>query len=144
MCQSVLANFFVRAAAGQFDLASPRHLLKLLATMACNRVNDLARKQQAERRVDRRTRAWDRVDLEQLGDTSRNPARLAAVRELHAAVLDRLSPPDRHLAEQRSLGREWTDLAAELSDTPEALRKRLGRALDRAARELGLDTIDDD
>ena len=32
--------------------------------------------------------------------------------------------------------------AAELGGNPEALRKRLGRALDRAVRELGLDAID--
>jgi RNA polymerase sigma-70 factor (ECF subfamily) len=144
VCQSVLANFFVRAAAGQFDLDSPQHLLKLLVTMACNRVNDLARKQQARRRIDRRTHAWDRADLERLGDTRGNPAQLAAVRELHSAVLGKLCGQDRYLAEQRALGREWAEIAAELNDTPEALRKRLGRALDRAARELGLDALDDD
>src|SRR5205823_710756 len=32
ICQSVLANFFTRAAAGQFDLEQPAQLLKLLVT----------------------------------------------------------------------------------------------------------------
>src|SRR5262245_14349631 len=44
ICQSVLANFFVRAAAGQFDLEDPTQLLKLLVTMARNRLTDHARK----------------------------------------------------------------------------------------------------
>ena len=40
VCQSVLANFFVRVAAGQFDLDQPEQLLRLLATMARNRILD--------------------------------------------------------------------------------------------------------
>src|SRR5436305_574591 len=41
--QSVLANFFVRAASGQFELDTPDQLRNLLVTMACNRLNDQAR-----------------------------------------------------------------------------------------------------
>src|SRR4051794_3415460 len=47
VCQSVLANFFVRAAAGQFDLDRSEQLLKLLVTMARNRLTSEAVKQQA-------------------------------------------------------------------------------------------------
>jgi hypothetical protein len=45
------------------------------------------------------------------------------------------------LAEQRSLGREWQELGDELGAAPEALRKKLSRALDRVARELGLEEL---
>src|SRR5438552_708079 len=43
--QSVMANFFVRVALGQFELDTPDKLRKLLVTMACNKLNDQARKQ---------------------------------------------------------------------------------------------------
>src|SRR5947209_15971796 len=49
ICQSVLASFFVRAAAGQFDLSRPEHLVKLLATMARNKLAGRARREQAGR-----------------------------------------------------------------------------------------------
>src|SRR5579883_3404747 len=57
VCQSVLANFFVRAAAGQFDLREPKDLLKLLVTMARNKILDRTRQERAERRNGRRTQA---------------------------------------------------------------------------------------
>jgi RNA polymerase sigma-70 factor (ECF subfamily) len=42
ICQSVLANFFVRAASGQFELAPPDQLVKLLVTMARNKLTNYA------------------------------------------------------------------------------------------------------
>src|SRR5271165_4547447 len=45
ICQSVLANFFVRVHAGQFELDRPEQLLRLLVTMARNRLYDQARRQ---------------------------------------------------------------------------------------------------
>src|SRR3989442_936942 len=43
ICQSVLANFFARAALGEFDLTSPESLAALLATMARRRLLDRKR-----------------------------------------------------------------------------------------------------
>src|SRR4051812_18287469 len=54
ICQSVLANFFIRAASGHYELKNPGQLLKLLAAMARNKLNSKARKQQAQRRDSRR------------------------------------------------------------------------------------------
>ena len=50
ICQSVLGDFFVRAALGQFELDSPESLIKLLAAMARNRILNHVEKQQAGRR----------------------------------------------------------------------------------------------
>jgi len=50
LCQSVLKSFFVRAAAGQFELDSPKKLLALLRTMARNKVVNQVRKHQTQRR----------------------------------------------------------------------------------------------
>ena len=41
VCQSVLSSFFVRAAAGQYELDRPQQLVGLLVTMARNKVASL-------------------------------------------------------------------------------------------------------
>src|SRR5215468_8728847 len=56
ICQSVLATFFVRANLGQYELDTPESLLKLLATIARNKVTNEAHRQQADRRDYRRDR----------------------------------------------------------------------------------------
>jgi hypothetical protein len=57
-------------------------------------------------------------------------------------VLAEFTAEERYLADQRALGREWADLAAELGGTAEAARKKLARAIDRVGQGLGLE--DDD
>src|SRR3954463_9974728 len=47
ICQSVLKSFFVRAAAGQYDLETPEQLLKLLSAMARNKLTTQARHEHA-------------------------------------------------------------------------------------------------
>ncbi len=44
ICQSVLRSFFVRAAAGQYELGGPRDLRQLLVAMAYNKVATKARR----------------------------------------------------------------------------------------------------
>src|SRR6478735_7912394 len=50
VCQSVLASFFVRAAAGQFDLDTPEGLAGLLVRMARNKLASSARRHTSGRR----------------------------------------------------------------------------------------------
>src|SRR5262245_18944261 len=50
VCQSVLGNFFVRAALGEFDLDSPQQLAGLLATMARNRFLNRVEQANAQKR----------------------------------------------------------------------------------------------
>src|SRR5438128_6670216 len=57
VCQSVLASFFVRTAAGQYDLERPEQLVKLLVRMARNKVVSAARRQYRQRRDARRAEA---------------------------------------------------------------------------------------
>src|SRR5689334_10840505 len=59
LCQSVMASFFVRAAAGQYELGSPKDLVRLLVGIARNKVAFQARKLHAARRDQRRERAVD-------------------------------------------------------------------------------------
>jgi RNA polymerase sigma-70 factor (ECF subfamily) len=136
ICQSVLASFFVRAAAGQYDLDRPEDLLRLLVRMAHNKVASQARRQQARAADGHRA---DLSDLATVGATGPSPSRLAVSRELLAEVRRRLSPGERQMAELRAQGRTWPEVAAELGGTAEARRKQLSRALDVIARDLGID-----
>jgi RNA polymerase sigma-70 factor (ECF subfamily) len=132
VCQSVLANFFVRAAAGQFDLHRPDDLLKLLATMVRNKVIDHARRP-------KNVAEAAGLDPERMASPEATPGRALAGRELLERARSRLKPDEQYLFDQRIAGRPWAELAQELGETPEALRKRYSRAVDRVANELGLE-----
>jgi RNA polymerase sigma-70 factor (ECF subfamily) len=137
-CQSVLAGFFVRAAAGDYDLDNPRQLLKLLVGITRNKVAFQARKHRSQRRDLRRVARTGLDELE-VSDRSPPPDRVAEGQNLLQAVRSRLSDEERQLADRRSENSSWPDIAAELGGTPDARRKQLARALDRVAAELGLE-----
>ena len=141
VCQSVLASFFVRAAAGQYDLEAPAQLVALLAVMTRNKVAFAARKQNAQRRDARRLEAGDVNDMG-VADPGASPSRIAAGRELLALVHDRLSDDERLVADRRAAGAGWAEVAAELGGTADGRRMQLTRALDRVSRELGIDEGD--
>jgi DNA-directed RNA polymerase specialized sigma24 family protein len=72
-----------------------------------------------------------------------SPSQIAADRELLLAARRLLSEEERQVADRRAQGYEWRDIAAELGASPEALRKRLSRAMDRVCGALGLDEVHD-
>jgi RNA polymerase sigma factor (sigma-70 family) len=146
ICQSVMASFFVRAALGQFELETPEQLLKLLATMTRNKLAGQVKGLGAARRDFRRVAAeqGDRdsdaeAGPERIVAMDPTPSRDLAARELLDEALRRLSPEERRILDCREQGGQWTQVAAELGSSPEAIRKRLSRAVDRVAHELGLD-----
>jgi RNA polymerase sigma-70 factor (ECF subfamily) len=144
VCQSVMANFFVRAHAGQFDLEKPEQLLRLLVTMARNKLLDQVRKQHSGRRDSRRNEAGDEP-LEAVADAgAATPSQIVSEKELVQAMRNHLTEDERLLADQRAKGRDWAEIANEFGSTPEALRKKLARALDRVSRHLGLDGYSDE
>lgn len=141
ICQSVLASFFVRAAAGQYDLEQPEQLTALLMQIARHKLAHQVSKQTAQRRDIRRT---DGDGLTDLPAAARDPSpseRLAG-RELYDDVRSRLTPEERRIADLRGDGGEWTAIAVELGGTPDGLRMKLARALDRVSVELGLEGSD--
>jgi RNA polymerase sigma-70 factor (ECF subfamily) len=137
ICQSVMANFFVRAAAGQFDLKEPDDLTKLLVTMTRNKVAEKMRRQHRHRRDSRRTVGG--VEELALAGEDPSPSSVAAGKELLEEVRRRLSEDDRRLVELRGQGLGWEEIAASLGGTAGARRNQLARALDRVASELKLD-----
>jgi RNA polymerase sigma-70 factor (ECF subfamily) len=142
ICQSVLANFFIRVRIGEFDLSQPEQLLHLLLTMAKNKVLDKARRQQAGKRDQRRVEANPEIALDDVAGREPEPGRVVELQDLLAEVRRLLDDEERYLADQRALGREWPEIAAELGAKPDALRKKLTRALDRVTARLGLEVID--
>ena len=135
ICQSVLASFFARLALGQYDLDRPDALIRLLAIMTRNKVALHARKLRSAGRVS--------VSLEpgrhEPMAPDPEPVRVVAGRDLLAAIRQGLTEEEYWLSDQRVAGRHWTEIAADCGERPDALRKRLARALDRVARQLGLD-----
>jgi RNA polymerase sigma-70 factor (ECF subfamily) len=138
ICQSVLASFFIRAASGQYELRTPAQLMKLLTVMARNKLNSQARKELAQRRDGRRVTSGGQNES-QFVAADASPSTEIAARELLQEVHRRLSADERRILESRNQGYDWATTAATLGGSPEALRRRLSRALDRIAEQLGLD-----
>ena len=138
VCQSVLASFFVRAAAGQYDLHSPGQLVRLLEAMARHKLLRQVERLRADRRDYARCPEGG-FEAGEPADSAPGPYQVAEGRELLAQFLSRLSEGERRLADLRALGRSWKDIAGEVGGNPDALRIQFTRAVNRVARELGLD-----
>jgi RNA polymerase sigma-70 factor (ECF subfamily) len=141
ICQSVMKSFFFRAGLGQYELDTPDQLLRLLATMARNKLANEANHQRAARRDVRRVSG--ELEAQDLAGRGATPSREVAGRELLQVARSRLAPDELELLDRRSAGDDWQDIALQLGGKPDALRKRLSRALDRVAHELGLDEAGD-
>ena len=142
ICQSVLASFFVRAALGHYDLEEPGQLVKLLVGLARNKLAFHVRHERRQRRDHRRLEAVGQEQLEAAAAPS--PSQQIAARELLQAFRERLSAEERVLADRRAQGHAWAEIAAEMGGTPQARRKQLARAVERAAQQLGLDEVSDE
>jgi RNA polymerase sigma-70 factor (ECF subfamily) len=142
ICQSVLASFFTRAASGQYELSRPDQLLRLLITMTRNKLVRQVRHGHAQKRDQRRTEACEQEDFEALSDGP-SPSRLVSAAELLAELRNRLTPEERSLADRRSEGQDWLQIATEMGGSAEASRKQFSRAIDRVARDLGIDEAGD-
>jgi ECF sigma factor len=138
ICQSVLASFFVRAAAGQYDLAQPLQLLHLLMRMTRNKVGMVARRERSQRRDNRRVGAHGVEEIDPAG-AAPTPSRVVASRELLVRVRQLLQDEERRLADLRAEGQEWIAIAAALGGTADGRRMQLTRALDRVMQQLGLE-----
>lgn len=138
VCQSVLAAFFAQLHAGDLRFTQPQQLLGLLGVMARHKVVDQGRRHRTARRGGGAVR--DVADG--LGDLAVDPAPepgdALADRDLVAAVRGGLTAADQDVLDRWLAGDEWPDIAREVGGSPEALRKRLSRAIDAVAGRLGL------
>lgn len=134
VCQSVLASFFVRVAAGQFDLRSPQQLVSLLVKMAQNKLLVQVKRATRLRRDVGRDRPAEDGGL--LVDFGPGPDQIAAGRELLARVLAELPAGEQEVARLRAAGHTWEEIATGLGQSPDTVRIRFTRSLDRLTGDL--------
>jgi RNA polymerase sigma-70 factor (ECF subfamily) len=135
--QSVFASFFARVALGQYQLDKPQALIRLLAIMTRNKLVDHFRRETTGHSND--------LGFEEAGQFGERipaantcPSQDLTAQELLNEFHKRLSPEERLLVQRRLEGRAWLEIAAEQKASPEALRKKLGRAIIRISSELGI------
>jgi RNA polymerase sigma-70 factor (ECF subfamily) len=137
ICQSVWGSFFVRAAAGQFELDQEQQLLRLLTTMVRNKVVNQAARDKAARRGGGRTHA--EATESGLVAPGPSPSEAVANEDLLRRVRERLTDEEQRLADWRASGDSWEQIAARGGKSPDAARMQLTRALDRVTSELRLE-----
>jgi RNA polymerase sigma-70 factor (ECF subfamily) len=138
ICQSVLASFFVRASAGQYDLDEPSQLVALLVRMAQNKLAGQARFHRRLQRDAGKAASLDEA-AECAAAVEPGPEQVAAGRDLLEALRARLTPEERAVADRRGAGQGWAEIAVALGGTADGRRMQFKRALDRVAPQLGLD-----
>src|SRR5690606_32239369 len=99
--QSVLASFFHRNAAGQYDLDNPEQLTGLLIKMTRNKLASAARKQYRKRRDSRRTEMGDAV-LAQLPTDDPAASVEIADQEILESLRHQLTEEERQIASLRA------------------------------------------
>jgi RNA polymerase sigma factor (sigma-70 family) len=141
ICQSVLASFFLRAAAGQYDLNAPGQLVALLVRMAHNKLAMHARGLYRQRRDIRRTAEGESgaaaIDFQPARTPT--PGQLAADRDLIARAYELMDVEARQIADLRVQGDNWIEIAKTLGGTAEGRRKQFTRAMDRIAEQLDVE-----
>ena len=141
ICQSVLASFFVRTAAGEYAFHSAAQLLRLLVNMAQNKLISAARREYRQRRDLRRRAAPASGKLEAVADKRQTPAEQIDQRELLDRIYGHLTPEELRISRLRTGGAAWNEIAAEMGGTAQSRRMQFSRALERVADTLGLDLI---
>lgn len=136
--QSVMCDFFVRAALGDFDLTDPSKLVRLLSGMARNKLAEHVRFHQTRKRDIRVVEALEHSTSGAL-ETPEMPSRAASARDLLERCRALLSDRERILVDMRARGDDWATIAAATGGSAEARRKQFARVIARVATQLGFD-----
>jgi RNA polymerase sigma factor (sigma-70 family) len=135
-----MANFVVRLRLCQFHLEQPQNLVSLLVTMARNKVLNLARDRRREKAARQAPVVAGAPDpIEQAADDLAPVGQALASGELLERALHLLGPDERQLVDHRLAGKTWQEIGDARGETPESVRKRHSRTLERIAQQLGLD-----
>jgi RNA polymerase sigma factor (sigma-70 family) len=129
--QSVLVCFLSRATTGEYQLDRPEQLVRLLLTMARNRLISRTRTERRLVRDVRRVTAEPGV-LEKLFDTRPSPSQVALRNDELAALKQSLSDEEWQIFDLRARGFSWDEVAAHLGGTAPARRMQFSRSLERA------------
>ncbi len=138
ICQSIWSSFFVRVAAGQFELESPGQLTKLLVAMAKNKLAFQARRHRYQKRDVGRIDTTGAA-METFSDNQPSPSECVSAKELFVQMQQSLTDDERQVSELRRRGLAWDEIAKALGGTAQSRRMQLDRAADRVTRQLGLE-----
>ena len=121
--QSVLANFFVRAATGQFELEHPDQLARLLVTMARNKLVSRVRSERRQIRDIRRVTAEPDA-LDQVADGQPSPSEICCSKRAFGTlgnVAQRRGAANHRFAQSRPwLGRSCHATRRQRTGSPDA------------------------
>ncbi len=130
----------MRAALGQFIFDGPDQLLRLLSTMARNKVIDRHRREKSRRPSGngKQEMFCDSHDHEP-PDPCSSPSQVIQGRELLEQIAFRLTKQENAIAKLRRDGCSWKEISGQLGGSADSPRKQLSRACDRVFEELGID-----
>lgn len=134
--QSVFASFFIRSAAGEYDLNNPQQLAGLLVQMARNKVASSIRMHSRHRRDVRRADANEEA-LHHAQSNAPAPLEALEQEELLTMLQQGLSTEEREIADHRAHGRTWEEIALRMGGSPQARRMHLVRGVARIAKLAG-------
>ncbi len=138
VCQSVMASFLIRLAAGNYELSSEEDLQKLLAAIAHKKFLVLNRRETAGKRNRNQTQSLSSLP-EIAARQSDDPISGWNTSELNQEISRRLSQHELELFRLRSQDVPWTEISERMGEDAAVLRKRLSRAVKRLNEELGLE-----
>jgi RNA polymerase sigma-70 factor (ECF subfamily) len=138
ICQSVLASFFLRTAAGLYNLDDPGQLVALLMRMAQNKLAMHSRNHYRQRRDVRRVESFDNQQAPP-ADASPGPEQQVVDRELLDRAYQLMDPDIRQMAASRLQGAKWETIATQMGGTAGARRKQFLRAIDSIAHTLDIE-----
>ena len=138
ICQSIWSSFFVRVAAGQYDIDSPAQLTNLLMAMARNKLAHQSRRNRYQKRDVGRIDMGD-APIETVCDNQPSPSDCVSAKELFSKMQSSLTDEERKISDLRRTGLAWEEVANLVGGTAQARRMQLDRAADRVTRQLGLE-----
>ncbi len=135
--QSVMASFFFRACEGQYELQQPSDLVRLLVTMARNKLASGSRKLLSAKRDGNRDE-FSAPNLELVAESSETPSHALSMLELVHKAREQLTEEERAIADLRGQGKSWDQIAQQLGGNAQSRRMQLSRAFDRVTQTLGI------
>jgi DNA-directed RNA polymerase specialized sigma24 family protein len=131
ICQSVFKSLFVGLKGGRFELNQPEQLYRLLAAMVRFKVATMARRLSVTLRE-----VLDLDESDDRADSGPSPEKAVEDRDLLETIVKQFNGDELDLLVRRLDDQPWPVIAAAVGGTPQALRKRLARALERVRHDL--------
>lgn len=137
ICQAIWSSFFLRTAAGQYDLETPGQLINLLMSMAKHKLASQARQQHRGKRDVNRLDVGGRIEC-MTDKRQETPSGIVSGKELLSIIKNGLSEEERQIAELRRQGQSWAEIAERLGGNAQARRMQMDRAADRVVSQIGI------